>query len=150
MLHEISFFVPGKPQGKGRPRFTARTGKAMHPYTPRATRLYEKAIREFALVRKIAENWQVTERPLALEIDVLFCIPKSYTKHTRELAEQGLLYPSRPDLDNIVKVILDGLNTLIYADDSQIQRIDARRRYARPHEPEGVKVKVRELSEDAI
>lgn len=37
----INFKVLGKPRGKGRPRFSSRSGAV---YTPRETREYEKRI----------------------------------------------------------------------------------------------------------
>lgn len=50
----MTFFVPGRPRGKGRPRFT-RTG---HAYTDEATRDYEAHIR-----------WHYKSQPHAVRFD---------------------------------------------------------------------------------
>lgn len=36
---------------------------------------------------------------------------------------------SRPDVDNIVKAILDGLNGIVYADDTQVAELVASKKY---------------------
>ena len=38
-------------------------------------------------------------------------------------------YTKKPDLDNLVKSVLDGLNGIAYVDDNQIIDIEARKEY---------------------
>lgn len=57
-----------------------------------------------------------------------------------ELAAQGWLRCTvRPDLDNLVKLVLDALNGVAYADDSQIVRIHAFKKYSGDH-PDGATI----------
>lgn len=62
--------------------------------------------------------------PVVLEINAYFEIPKSYTKKKRALCEQGDILPTcKPDIDNVVKAVADGLNGVAYKDDSGIVEI---------------------------
>jgi Holliday junction resolvase RusA-like endonuclease len=60
-------------------------------------------------------------------------IPKSWPKVKKLEAEYGAIsHTSKPDLDNIVKCVADGLVHTLYADDKQIVAIKAQKRYCHP------------------
>ena len=63
--------------------------------------------------------------PLHLIVQFYFKLPK--TKSLRN--KKGLYHTSTPDLDNLIKYILDVMNTLIYKDDAQIFKISAQKLY---------------------
>lgn len=110
----IRFTVPGLPQGKGRARFgNGRT------YTPAKTVAYEGLI---ALAGQQAmEQRAVLECPVQITVTALFPIPKSWPKKRRAEAASGMAFhTSKPDGDNILKAVGDGLNGIIWKDDSQI------------------------------
>lgn len=68
--------------------------------------------------------------PVCIDISVCRKMPKSFTKKKIDLARQGKLFPTtKPDIDNIVKTILDALNGIAFDDDSQIVRIRATKTY---------------------
>ena len=131
----IFFTIYGKPQGKGRPRFTSRCG---HPsaYTPKPTIDYEKSIQN-GLKSKFAENEMLRQMPifaadipLAVYINAYFEPPKSKPKKWRNDALAGYYKPLvKPDIDNIAKVVLDALNGLAYADDKQVSDVIVSKRY---------------------
>ena len=50
--------------------------------------------------------------------------PKNKLKNTAPVA-----HTSKPDLDNLVKFVLDALNGSFYIDDSQIHKIEALKKY---------------------
>lgn len=109
----IQFTVPGRPKGKGRPRFSRYS-----VYTPHGTMDYE---------RKIKEAYRAAGGPLftgdiAVRVQAFFGIPKSWKKEKRERAVKGYLYPGRPspDIDNIMKIVLDALNGIAYKDDDAV------------------------------
>lgn len=57
--------------------------------------------------------------PLTVYIEARFAIPKSTPK--KRLSEMdGALFMGRPDCDNIAKSVLDALNGVAFADDSQV------------------------------
>ena len=107
----IEFTVPGKPKSKSRPRFA--NGRA---YTDAATRAAEVRIRECARRHAPSEPW---DGPIVVEIAFHFRRPRDGRSY----------HLSRPDLDNLVK-ILDALNGLIWVDDAQLVRIIAEKYYS--------------------
>jgi len=121
---KILFIVPGTPVPKGRPRFT-RQGRT---YTPAKTKSYEEQI---AILGKAAMNGlEPLKTPVAVLVTVFFPIPASYSAKRREACLAGLeKHTKRPDLDNVVKAITDGMNGVVYEDDCQIVRIVAKKDY---------------------
>ena len=122
----ITFEVPGEPRGKGRPRFS-KTG---HTYTDSETRAHEKKIA--AYYRSSVLGYRFPDAAV-LEIDVIayYPIPKSATKAASAAMKAGYTKPTKkPDLDNVIKAVLDALNGVAYKDDSRIVRIEARKEYS--------------------
>lgn len=130
---KVIFTVPGEPQGKAR----ARTCGG-HTYTPEKTVLYENLIKtEYARQcgnRKFCILSDGTAQPVAVRIEAVYGIPKSYSKKKRERALKGELMPTKkPDADNIAKVVCDALNGVAYADDTQVIELRVRKAYGEPH-----------------
>ena len=46
-----------------------------------------------------------------------------------EQLRRGDIMPTRPDIDNVIKIILDGMNEAAYLDDQQVHMISAEKRY---------------------
>jgi Holliday junction resolvase RusA-like endonuclease len=122
MTFMVNFTVYGEPVAKARPRFT-RQGRT---YTPKKTHDYES---EVAMMAKAAIGASPPlETPVAVHVYVTFPVPQSYSKKRRDACLNGSeLHTKKPDLDNVVKSITDGMNGVIYADDSQIVSIHAKK-----------------------
>jgi Holliday junction resolvase RusA-like endonuclease len=135
-MHELIFKVPGKPVGKGRPRFVTK-GKGGKPlpypktYTPKTTKEYEhKVIKAFlqAAGRKL-----LLRCPVHIDIVAHYYIPQSASKIDRAAMLNGKLLPTKkPDLDNVAKIILDALNGIAWQDDSQVCELTKRKRFGDP------------------
>lgn len=136
-LEAIRFEVPGIPVAKGRPKLTTINGSA-RAFTPAKTVAYEGKV---ALAGERAMDGRAPlTGAIAVEVIAWFPIPQSWSKK-RKLAAR--FHTGRPDADNILKAIGDGLNGVIWADDSQIAEVSIHKRYAgRPC----VAVTVREIS----
>lgn len=137
LSNEFAFCVPGKPKGKARARMSSRTGRW---YTPQATEDYEAEVQQYALIAKPKREY--IEHPCRLTIEIWQQPPKSWSKK-RKKEVTDLKYPitSKPDLDNIVKIIMDALNGIAWNDDKQVYAIDATRHY---HEEEDqVSIRIR-------
>jgi Holliday junction resolvase RusA-like endonuclease len=66
------------------------------------------------------------EGPVKLEIIATFAPPPSWSK--RKASEHlHRAHVQRPDLDNLLKAVSDGLNRIAFADDGQIAEIAARK-----------------------
>ena len=73
-------------------------------------------------------------------ITASFLPPKSASKRKKVEMLEGKIYPTKkPDIDNILKVVLDALNGLAYRDDSQVISCTVLKTYG---EEEGVYVSV--------
>ena len=110
----VELTVPGKPQGKQRPRWS-RVG--MH--TPKDTLNYESYIKSLFTIKY--PNFTLMEGPLEVEMAVFMGIPSSTSKKKSELMMKCYIRPTkRPDLDNIIKIYCDALESVAYKNDSQI------------------------------
>ena len=120
----IKVFVPGEPVAKARPRMT-RTG---HVYTPSKTHHYEYKISLLGL--KAMAGKSPLEESLHIDILIVVSVPKSWSEKRKNEALAHQVYPTgKGDLDNFVKSALDGLNGVIFKDDSQICSMNARKVY---------------------
>ena len=110
----ITFYIPGNPQGKARPRLGR--GKV---YTPKKTVDYESLIKVMAY--NAMKRTPLMSGPVYAEINIYMLIPNSWSKKEKKLAEQEIRLPTvKPDLDNIIKVIFDAINGIVYIDDNNI------------------------------
>ena len=124
MFRTIRLEISGIPAGKGRPRF-ARRG---HAYTPEKTREYEGRVA--AAFYNSREKAFQKGTPIIVDVIAKMPIPKSTSKKNRleMLAREKML--KKPDIDNIVKAVLDGLSGLAFPDDNQVWKIYAYKIYA--------------------
>lgn len=117
----IRFTVPGAVRGKGRPRFVKATGRT---YTDAETASYENLVKTIA--QEAMTGAALLEGPLSLHLSVLRLVPASWSVKKRAAADYCT---TKPDLDNVVKLVKDAMNKIVYADDSQIARLTAMKRY---------------------
>lgn len=137
-MTRIAFMVPGRPKGKGRPRFV---GKGRPPITPKATVEAEREIGWEA--RRAMGATPLMTGTVRLSIEAIFRVPTSWPKKLREAALAGEVeYTGKPDRDNIEKLYMDALNGVAWVDDAQVNRGPVDRRYGYP---ERVEVMVEEL-----
>ena len=122
----VRLTIPGKPVGKGRPRFR-RAGNFVQTYTPEATANYETLVKWCWQERKLPK----LSGELSASVRAFFPIPKSTTKKRRlEMIGEAVGYTGKPDLDNIAKCVLDALNGLAYDDDSQVVQLTVTKHYS--------------------
>jgi len=122
---KVTFFMKGKPVAKERPRFAA--GRV---YTPARTLHFEEDVaNEFLDAAKF--NNGLYEGPVSVAITVYHKVPASWPKWKRREALMGKLHvTSRPDLDNVLKSVMDGLSGVAYKSDKQVDYISASREYS--------------------
>ncbi len=120
----IRIWIPGPPVPKGRPRMT-RHG---HTYTPPRTAQYEETVAFYGL--KGMQGHPPLTGAVSLVFQAIFPIPKSWSA-TRQ--QKAVMSPhiGRPDGDNVIKSVTDGLNGIAWVDDSQIAEIRFRKVYGK-------------------
>lgn len=123
----IKFTVPGKPKSKGRPRYSRINGY-VRTYTPKTTTEYEKLVKLSAIEQcKDQLNKEYTGL-VKMSIKAYFKPNKGISKKQYDLLI-GQAHLKRPDLDNLIKIICDGLNDVAYKDDNQVAIISAEKVY---------------------
>ncbi len=124
------FFVPGRPKGTqtgsvirvGGRSFPIRRGTPWSSYC--------------ALVAQQHAPARPIEGPI-LDVRMIFFLPRP--------KKPKYPYPAtRPDLDNLVKGLLDKFNGILWHDDAQIIELSIGKRYTDALHPEGVRVEVQE------
>ena len=127
--------VESKIVAKARPR-VCKHGT----FTPKKTKDYEQLIRN----NYIEQCGTFFEKgiPVQVSIKAYKKPPKSTTKKNLRLIEKGL-YPwtKKVDIDNICKSVLDALNGIAYADDGQVIKIKASKKYTLQEERIEIEVK---------
>ena len=125
MAGTISFFVPGPPGAKPRPRTVGARGGKPHTYTPRARG--QDAL-ELAIAR--VRPKEPIEGPVKL---ILLATKKGLTVEIVPL-KAGDYWVGGPDLDNIVKLVMDccqwkkdGSGGDIYLNDKQVVWVEVKK-----------------------
>jgi Holliday junction resolvase RusA-like endonuclease len=130
--HTVTIDIPGHPVPKGRPRFT-KSGRA---YTDPKTRAYEAQV---SVLARLAMAGRVFTGPVRVSIVATFARPQ---RLCRKADPAGCVeHDVRPDLDNVVKAVLDGLAPC-WGDDAQVWVLHAMKVYARIGGAPGVRVTV--------
>ena len=121
-MEKVMFVIPKAPKGKERPRLTKK-GQA---YTPKATKEYEKVVKESYL----AVTNHVFDTAIKVTINAYHVIPQKDSKILRAGKLDGLIKATvKPDIDNIAKIVLDGLNKVAYNDDNQVIELYINKQY---------------------
>jgi Holliday junction resolvase RusA-like endonuclease len=135
VLTKIQFMVEGKPVPKARPRWSRRTGKT---YTPKRTQAHEKAIAMWCRAAMMDGGFMSAfplEGAVRVAIDFVF----KRTKKTKS----ALYHTITPDIDNLEKCVLDGINKAgLWKDDSQVIECFASKRFVVSDESEKPHTKV--------
>lgn len=126
----MTFFIPGEPVAKGRPRAT-RAGRM---YTPAKTVRYESTVALFA------QQAMAGRLPFDGALYMVLCAtwewPASWSAKKRAANH---FKTSRPDLDNIIKACCDGMNGIVFHDDAQVVLMSPAKLYG---DKPGVQIKV--------
>lgn len=121
---QVNFTIYGEPKGKGRPRTRVVGGKFAQVYTDKETKSYENLVR-FSYLEENTHKF-LNDEELKMKVEIYQSIPKSTSKKkTQEMLSHKIRPTKKPDIDNILKAVLDGLNTVAFKDDTQVVEIQA-------------------------
>lgn len=139
----ITWFVPGRPAGKGSLRAFTRKGGGvgLEEGNAKKVRPWMHAVASGALeagVRCLDDG--------AVGLVMFFRLARPKGHYGRGGNAEKLLpsapasVTTKPDVDKMVRAVMDALTGVAYRDDCQVVRLDAMKRYADPGEPEGVQL----------
>lgn len=128
-----TFTIPGPAVPQGRPRLTTRGGHA-HAYDPKRSRDYKLHVKQCITAQLADVSGEANPFPLAYPLKLTVMEfrepPKSWSRRRREAALAGRILPTtKPDMSNVLKIIEDALNGVLWLDDSQIVDVNAVKRY---------------------
>jgi len=120
---EYAIEIPGEPVGKQRPKvwpIKMKSGVIIRSgVTPEKTVNYTNLVR--LLWREKYPGFMPLKGAVRLELRIFKSIPKAAGKKKAALMEAGEIRPeTKPDWDNVGKMISDALEGLAYERDSQI------------------------------
>lgn len=143
----IEFVVQGKPIAQPRPRATTRRGGArrggirmIQADDDHAIHAYKQHVALFG--RRAKPGGPLFEK---LRVDLVFVLPAigKPPKEPRPRSWAGV----RPDLDNLVKAVLDALNGVLWLDDAQVVLLSAAKHRAADGEGPSTSVRVQPVEE---
>ena len=130
--------IPGPPVGKGRPRASTRGG-FVRLYTPPKTAQWEGLAA--VVLRGLWGGQPPVEDPVSVGILALFPRPQRMLWKRKPMPREP--YVQKPDLDNVVKAVLDSVEKAgILKDDKQVWSIDCLALYCAGDENPRVEVRV--------
>lgn len=139
-MRPVTFFVPGEPIGKGRPRVSTIGGHA-RMFTPTKTANYETLIAVAA--HQVMQDREMLAGPVLMELRILVPVAASWSKKKTAEALAGIVMPTKkPDADNVLKAICDGINGIVFRDDVQVVNVSLSKRFS---QSPGVHVRVTPL-----
>jgi Holliday junction resolvase RusA-like endonuclease len=140
----VSFVIPGEPQAKGRAKIV-KIGGFSRMATPQKTIAYEGLIAHAA--QQAMAGAAPVEFACQVQMIITVSVPASWSKKKQAAALAHQVLPTKkPDTDNIVKAVFDGLNGVVWRDDVQAVDLFVRKRYG---QTPGVQVRVTQCGEAA-
>jgi len=107
-------------------------------FTPKKTANYETLISMAA--QQAMQGRELLAGPVLMELAIRVSVAASWSKKKTAEALQGLVMPTKkPDADNILKAICDGINGIVFKDDVQVVNVSLSKRFS---ETPGVTVRV--------
>lgn len=121
---ELDVTIPGRPEAKG----SLRVGKHGQVFSanPRLKAWQQRVALAVAAWRK---GKPLITGPVAIVADFCFDRPPSHFTKSGRLRKGAPLAPGRPDLDKLVRGLLDGLTGVLFKDDAQVCELDVSKRY---------------------
>ncbi|MDU0422525.1 RusA family crossover junction endodeoxyribonuclease [Staphylococcus haemolyticus] len=109
------------PIGSPRPRFSRR-GSFIQTYMPASYTAHKRYIQD-----QLPKEMLNTQ--LKVSLYFYFKPPKSWSKNQKLIAI-GQYKRTKPDIDNLIKTVLDAANNHLWRDDNQIVEIHSFKQYA--------------------
>ena len=131
---EVVIKVMGEPVPQGSVRaFVTKSGRPIITHSNKNTKEWRQRIATEGQAKR-PDHWNMDEAIL-LNIDFLMPRPKSLPKKVLEDVK-------RPDLDKLIRAVMDALTGIYYQDDSQVIHIFASKKYTGKNDAPGVTITI--------
>ena len=129
--------IPGEPHGKGRPRFSRATGRA---FTPKGTAEWERGA-AYVIRSEWSGRFPPIDVPATVHVRAVFSRPGRLLR--KKDPEGRMPCTKKPDVDNVVKCVLDALTMGgALRDDKVVWKVCAEKLYASKDESGCVEVEL--------
>lgn len=127
-----------EPRGKQRPRLASK-GRYAKAYTPKETVQWTKAFR-----LELQQRWAGDPVPAGVPLGVTIIAAHSRPQRlSRRKDPAGRMWkPSKPDVDNVAKIVLDSCNGVCWHDDNQVAQMLVKTLYVAMGEPACIEISV--------
>lgn len=137
LLFKMKIIIPGTPQPKQSARFRnvkSKTGKKdfIMSYQSKSVTDNAQNIGKIAL-SQLPVGFKPYDCAIVAKVTFVFPVLKSWNKITKKAFEDGqVMYKtSKPDVDNLLKSLFDGLNGIAFVDDSRVSRVLSEKIYGK-------------------
>jgi crossover junction endodeoxyribonuclease RusA len=133
----VTVFIPGVPIPQGSTRAFVVAGRAVTTAANVKTRPWRADLQAglaYHLERTGIEGIALPAGPVAVELS--FLMPRRKTEPKRTTPG----HTRKPDLDKLIRAVLDAMTGIVFTDDAQVVSIEATKRTAALAEPPGVLV----------
>lgn len=157
----LSFQVKGLPAPQGSKRYLGRSGgkgvmvessSKVAPWRADVRAAAEQAMADHWQANELGglpvEQWSLWRAPVLAEM--IFYLPRARShygtgRNSDILKSTAPRWPAtKPDLDKLIRAILDSLTHVVWSDDSQVVGIYTSKLYAHPGQGPGVKIHIKE------
>lgn len=128
---DLTFFVPGTPAPQGSKNAYRRGQKIVLVESSKKVKPWRDTVSTVARFHCKT----VLDAPVAVYVEFIMPRPKSLPKKVDHMVK-------KPDLDKCIRSTLDALSGIAYMDDNRVNEIHAWKRYQKPGEQTGAKVKI--------
>ncbi len=126
-MRAVRFTIPGPAVGKGRPR-VGKIGNHARLFTPQKTVSYEGLVAHSAMAAMAGQP--IFDEAVSCRLEITCAVPASWSQKKQRAALAGELFPtSKPDIDNVLKAVFDGLNGVLWRDDVLVVNCSSQKRY---------------------
>lgn len=142
----ISFTVPGKPVPQGSMKAFVRGSRAYLTSDNPALKDWRAAVGFYAL----KAGAELIEGPIRVDVAFTLQRPKSHHrtgKNARLIRDSAPVLPTtKPDVDKLLRAVLDSLTGICFVDDAQVTQVNATKSYALRGEIPETFIQVRKAS----
>lgn len=105
-----------------------KVGNHARLFTPKKTANYESLIAVAA--QQAMAGRELIAGPVLMELRIVVPVAASWSKKKTTAALAGEVMPTKkPDADNVLKAICDGINGIVFRDDVQVVNVSLSKRF---------------------
>lgn len=135
-MNSLIVEVIGEPAPQGSKKAYVVNGRAVLVESSSKLKPWRATIAAYAFAAAKESNWQKIDTPVRIEVDFFMPRPASVKRSVPD---------RKPDLDKLLRSVLDGLtDAQVWTDDSRVCEIVARKHYA-DKQPSGAIIRISEL-----